>query len=156
MNRLILKIFAACLAASICSQTASAQRQVERLGRGMTAMRSNSTQVYVGWRLLGNDPQEVAFNLYRSANGATPVKLNGSPLTATTDYLDTPPSLGTISYSYSVRPVIAGAEVPDIWANALTAPVTLPANPPTRQYVPVPYSVRVTTLKGIAIRYGPS
>ena len=69
MNRLILKIVAACLVGSICSHTASAQRQMERLGRGMTAMRSNSTQVYVGWRLLGNDPQDVAFNLYRSANG---------------------------------------------------------------------------------------
>ena len=138
MNRLILKIVLSCLLGAIFSHTASAQRQMERLGRGMTAMRSNSTQVYVAWRLLGNDSQDVAFNLYRSANGAAAVKLNASPLSATTDYLDTPPSLGTISYSYSVKPVMSGVEVADIWANALTAPVTLPANPPTRQYVPVP------------------
>ncbi|NQX01297.1 autotransporter-associated beta strand repeat-containing protein, partial [bacterium] len=138
MFRFPSKIAFVCLGVLLSGTTASlAQRQMERLGRGMTALRSNSTQVYVGWRLLGNDPQEVAFNLYRSANGAAAVKLNGSPLAATTDYLDTPPSLGSISYSYSIRPVINSVEVPDTWANALSAPATLPANPPTRQYTPV-------------------
>jgi autotransporter-associated beta strand protein len=128
----------ACALALLACIPASAQRQVERLGRGVVAVRTNSTQIYVGWRLLGNDPSDIAFNLYRSANGGTPVKLNASPLSATTDYLDTPPNLSTTTYAWSVKPVIGGLEVPDTWAHPLSAAAALPANPPTRQYLPVP------------------
>ncbi len=39
----------------------SAQRQMETLGRGVVAVRSSSTQVYVGWRLLGTDPGDIGF-----------------------------------------------------------------------------------------------
>jgi autotransporter-associated beta strand protein len=118
--------------------TAFCQRQMERLGRGVIAIKSSSTQVYVGWRLLGNDPEDVAFNLYRVANGGAATKLNSSPLTATTDYVDTPPSLSTTAYTYSVKPVLNGIEVADTWANPLSGPATLPAGAPTRQYIPVP------------------
>src|SRR6266568_9292890 len=44
---------------------AMAQRQLEKLGRGVVAIRQSSTQVYVGWRLLGTDPDDTRFNLYR-------------------------------------------------------------------------------------------
>src|SRR5512134_610839 len=83
---------------------ASAQRQMEHLGRGLMALRSSSTQVYLGWRLLGNDPSDITFNLYRAADAGVPVKLNATPLTNTTDYLDTPGSTGlnTLSYTYSI------------------------------------------------------
>lgn len=117
---------------------AQAQRQMERLGRGVVAVRASSTQVYIGWRLLGNDPEDVAFNLYRGANGGTPVKINATPLTTTTDYTDTPPNLSTTSYVYSVKPVVGGVEVVDVWAHPLSAAFTLPANAQVRQYLPVP------------------
>ena len=123
---------------SVASLPASAQRQMESLGRGTIALRKNSTQIYVGWRLLGNDPEGIAFNLYRSANGAAPVKINAAPLATTTDYTDTPGSLSTVSYTYSVRPVVNGNEVTDTWANLAVTSYTLPVNPPTRQYFPVP------------------
>jgi autotransporter-associated beta strand protein len=116
---------------------ALAQRQMEKLGRGVIAIKSSSTQVYVGWRLLGNDPRDLAFNLYRAANGGTPTKIAG-PITTTTNYLDTPGSLSTTAYTYTVRPVINGIEVADTWANPLSGGFTLPANAPTRQYLPVP------------------
>ncbi len=137
MTRLRFHTTITFLASLLLHGTATAQRQLESLGRGTVALRSNSTQVYVGWRLLGNDPTDIAFNLYRSANGSAPVKLNASPLAATTDYLDTPPNLATTAYAYSVKPVLGGLEVPDTWANPLTAAAAFPANPPTRQYVPV-------------------
>ncbi len=108
--------------------TASAQRQMERLGRGMIALRNTTTQVYVGWRLLGNDPSDIGFNLYRSANGGAAIKINTAPLTNTTDYVDAPTNLATTSYTYSVKPVLNGIEVPDVWANPLAPPATLPAN----------------------------
>ncbi|RYD17569.1 MAG: hypothetical protein EOP88_25885, partial [Verrucomicrobiaceae bacterium] len=126
------------LVSVLCLGTATAQRQMESLGRGLVAVRANSTQIYVGWRLLGNDPTGIAFNLYRSANGGSPVKVNASPLANTTDLLDTPSNLASIAYTYSVRPVIGGVEVPDTWAHASSAPFALPVNPATRQYIPVP------------------
>ncbi|MBC8010956.1 MAG: hypothetical protein H7067_12765 [Burkholderiales bacterium] len=43
---------------------------MENLGRGEVALRTGATQVYVGWRMLGTDPEEIGFNLYRSVGGA--------------------------------------------------------------------------------------
>ena len=116
---------------------AHAQRQMERLGRGLVAVRRTSN-IYVGWRLLGNDPDGIAFNLYRSGNGAAAIKLNATPITTTTDYTDAPPNLSTTAYTYTVKPVIGGAEVADVWANPLSPAAALPANATIRQYVPIP------------------
>lgn len=121
-----------CALALLACGSAMAQRQMENLNRGIVAMRKNSTQVYVSWRLFGNDPAGVAFNLYRSANGGAATKLNASPITATTDYTDTPASLSTNAYSYFVRPVIGGVEQ----ANSET--VALPANPDQKQFLTLP------------------
>jgi fibronectin-binding autotransporter adhesin len=89
-----------------------AQRQMETLNRGLIAIRKSSTQVYLGWRRFGDDPPNIAFNLYRSANGGAAVKLNGTPLSATTDYTDSPGSsnLSANAYSYFVRPILNGVE----------------------------------------------
>src|SRR5262249_6840819 len=110
---------------------ASAQRQMEKLGRGVIAMRNAEKQVYIGWRLLGDDPSTVAFNLYRASGGKAPVKLNKDPPSKTTDFLD-----GTFdpsqSNSYTVRAVIAGKEQP------ASKPFTLAANAPVRQYLEIP------------------
>ncbi len=119
--------------------TLPAQRQMERLGRGLTAVRktSSTAHVHVSWRLLGNDPEGIAFNLYRASNGAAPVKLNASPLVTTTDYTDTTPAFsGTLQYS--VRPVVNAVEVPDTFAHPQSAPASLPTNPVARQYFPLP------------------
>ena len=40
-----------------------AQRQMEKLGRGMVAINQGGGKVYVGWRMLGTDPCDIAFNL---------------------------------------------------------------------------------------------
>ncbi|MFT3992390.1 MAG: autotransporter-associated beta strand repeat-containing protein [Luteolibacter sp.] len=115
-----------------------AQRQMEKLGRGLVVLRTSTTQTYIGWRLLGNDPEDIAFNVYRSANGGTATKLNSSPITTTTNYVDTPGSLSSTAYTYSVRPVIDSVEVTDMWANSGVTSVTLAANATVRQYIPVP------------------
>jgi len=74
-------LWGAVLAFVLTAVEARAQRQMEKLGRGMIALRTSSTQVYVGWRLLGNDPGDVGFNLYRSANGGAAVKVNSAVIT---------------------------------------------------------------------------
>ena len=104
---------------------------MENLGRGVVAVRTSSTQIYVGWRMLGTDPANVAFNLYRSANGGAAVKLNSTPLTATTNFVDSSANLSQ-SNAYFVRPVINGVET------AASASFTRPANSPTQQFISVP------------------
>ena len=108
-----------------------AQRQMERLGRGVVVIHPSSTQAYVGWRLLATDPPDVGFNLYRSANGGAPVKLNAAAITNTTDFLDTTASF-TGSNSWYVVPVTNGVE-----GTPGTA-FGLPANPGVHQYVSWP------------------
>jgi fibronectin-binding autotransporter adhesin len=120
------------LISALLMPAAHAQRQMEKLNRGLIAMRKSSTQVYLSWRLFGDDPSSVTFNVYRSANGGTATKLNSTPISATTDYTDTPASLSTIAYSYFVRPVINGVE------QANSEAVSLTANPAQKQFLTLP------------------
>jgi rhamnogalacturonan endolyase len=90
----------------LLSTGANAQRQMENLGRGVVAVRTNTTTAYVGWRMLGTDPEDIGFNLYRSTTNGTPVQLTTNQ-TQTTDFVDTTADL-TQTNSYSVRPVING------------------------------------------------
>jgi rhamnogalacturonan endolyase len=106
---------------------AHAQRIMENLGRGVVAVRSGSGQVFVSWRLLGLEPSNLGFDVFRSAGGGPEVKLNSSPLTGGTNFVDVSANLGQ-SNVYTIRPVGAGA----------AGSFTLPANAPVRQYLPVP------------------
>jgi len=109
-------------------------RQMETLGRGVIAIKSEPEKIFVSWRVLGTDPVGLAFNLYRSADGATPEKLNPAPLTGATHFIDAtfnPAAANT----YSVRPLLAGAEPPP---SARTIVATIPANAPARPYFSIP------------------
>ena len=128
--------------------TATGQRQLESLGRGVVAMRTGTSSAYVGWRLSGDDRADLAFNLYRSSGGGAPVKLNPAPLTATTDYQDNAANFSA-SVSYHVRPVLGGVE------QAASAAFTLPPNAATRQYLEIPLQVPPggTSPDGVAYTY---
>lgn len=114
------------------SLAGSAPRQMEFLNRGLVAINRGSGNVYLSWRLLGNDPSNIAFNVYRSTNGAAPVKRNANPITATTDYSDTGATSGS-TYTYSLRPIIGGVEQPAAQS------VVLPTS--TNQYLSVPLQI---------------
>ncbi len=118
----------------LCTLPAAAQFQMERLSRGVVAVRTSSSQVYVGWRLFGTDASGTAFNLYRSSNGGSPMLLNGTPMTGSTNFVDTSAPTSQ-SNTYFVRPVINGIE------QANSASFTLPANAPTRQYLEIPLQI---------------
>ncbi len=108
-----------------------AQRQRENLGRGMIAVFQGDGAVYVGWRMLGTDPENIAFNLYRSTGGGTAAKLNGTPITQSTNWVDNGVTLSQ-SNSYFVRPVLNGQE------QEASTPFTLPVNPPEQNYMSIP------------------
>jgi hypothetical protein len=131
-----------------CAFQAQAQYQMERLSRGIVAVRTSSSQVYVGWRLFGNEGSGTSFNLYRSSNGGSPMLLNGTPLTTSTNFVDTsaPPTQSNV---YTVRAVVGGVE------QSASAAFTLPANAPTRQYLEIPLQIPAggTTPTGEAYTY---
>ena len=56
------------------SAGAFAQRQMENLSRGVVAIRQDDG-VFVSWRLLGTEPTDLGFNVYRQAEGQKAVKL---------------------------------------------------------------------------------
>lgn len=134
MTRHLCRLLLATGLAALAAGPVVAQRQMETLNRGVVAVKKNATQVYVGWRLLGDEPPGVSFNLYRTTNGGPPVKLNAAPLTATTDYTDTPgtTNLTNNAYAYFVRPVVNGTEL------AASETAALPANAAQKQFLAIP------------------
>jgi rhamnogalacturonan endolyase len=105
-------------------------KQIERLDRGLVAVRTSTSQVYVGWRMFGTDPTNIGFNVYRGG-----VKLNSSPIANSTNYQDNT----SINSTYTIKPVLNGVEQQEslpvnIWAqNYLSIPLT----PPTSGTTPV-------------------
>jgi rhamnogalacturonan endolyase len=49
---------------------------MENLGRGVVAIPQADGKIFVAWRMLGTDADDIAFNVYRAAPPAEPVKLN--------------------------------------------------------------------------------
>ncbi|HYO08783.1 MAG TPA: hypothetical protein VER17_07400 [Tepidisphaeraceae bacterium] len=133
------RLLSAAAAAGAELETAAAAapaRPMERLDRGVVAVRQSSTHVFVSWRLLGLDEAGIGFNLYRSTNGAPAVKLNATELLAGTNYLDATADL-TKSNAYFVRPVTGPAAARIEGAASSAWP--LPANAPVRQHIAIPY-----------------
>ena len=64
------------------------QRYVENLGRGLVAVSTGGSNVFLSWRMLGTDPTGITFNVYR--NGT---KVNSNPLTVC-NYTDNSGSTG--------------------------------------------------------------
>ncbi|MFA9187080.1 T9SS type A sorting domain-containing protein [Flavobacterium sp. FBOR7N2.3] len=102
----------------------STPKQVEFLDRGLIAVQKTSGTVFLSWRLLGDDPSNIAFDVYR--NG---VKINTSPITNATNYTD---GTTTNNNVYSVKPIINGVEGTEttpvtVWAkNQLEVPIQMP------------------------------
>ena len=84
-------------------------RVAERLDRGVTALSAGAKKVYLSWRLLADDPDRIAFNVYRRTGSTKAVLLNGESVGKTTDFLDSSAPAGKLS-EYFVRPVVGGRE----------------------------------------------
>jgi rhamnogalacturonan endolyase len=110
---------------------AMAQRQMENINRGLVAVQVGPDTVYIGWRLLGSDPQNVAFNLYRTIGSAKATKINKYPLVKSTNFVDAGID-ATRELTYYVRPVsknkeLKASEPVKIWIqNYLSIPLQTP------------------------------
>lgn len=117
-------LLALCTVLLLFGPNAQAQRRLEKLNRGVVAVRTSTSAVYVGWRLFGTDPTGTAFNVYR---GST--RLNTTPIAGATNLTD---NVAT-NESYTVRPVLNGveqgpSEAATVWAQQyLSIPIQQPA-----------------------------
>lgn len=116
---------------------AKSQRQMEKLDRGVVAVRTSSSQVYISWRLFGTDPPGVAFNVYRLKT-----KINMAPVTNSTNFTDNTAT----DQLYVIKPVLNGVEQEasapvGVWAQQfLTIPLNKPAGGITPDNVNYIYS----------------
>ncbi len=97
-----------CLIALCCGLMANAQRQMEMLDRGVVAVRDKEGKVFVSWRLLGTEPTNLAFNVYKTIDGKQK-KLNTTPIAAVTHFIDATTDTSK-QVSYVVRAIEKGKE----------------------------------------------
>ncbi len=119
MKRTILCLLLACCC--LCMQAA---RNLEWLDRGLVAVKTTNG-VFLSWRVLGTDPTDIGFNLYRDGT-----KVNASPITTCSNYTD---ASGSTSSTYTVKPVINGVEngiggTANVWSSQS---LTIKLNRPT-------------------------
>jgi hypothetical protein len=102
-------------------------KQMESLDRGVVSVRSGSANL-VSWRLLASDPSGTSFNVYR---GST--KVTASPVTASTNYLDSGAAAGS---AYTVRAVVNGTEqaASPTSLNFANGYLDVPISPPSSIY----------------------
>lgn len=98
-----------CLFLALLMTFATQRLAAETLDRGIIARPVAEGKIYVGWRLLDGDAADVAFNIYRRSGEAKAVKLNESPITKTTDFVDATAPKG-VEHAWFVRPVTGGKE----------------------------------------------
>jgi hypothetical protein len=85
----------------LLARPAHGQRIMEKLGRGLVAVKSGSGS-FLSWRLFGTEQgSDIAFNVYK---GTT--KLNAAPIATSTNYQDDSGGAG----DYTVKAVIGGIE----------------------------------------------
>ena len=109
----------------LINQNLFAQRKMEKLARGVVAVRTGATNVFISGRLLGTEPAHLAFNIYRGS-----VKVNANPLTGATNYTD---AAAITTEPYKVVPVLNGVEQ--------TAYPTGTATVWAKQFMQVPLSI---------------
>lgn len=118
----------------------------EKLGRGVTAIREDSSNVVVLWRYLSSDPIETTFNVYK--NG---LKLTEKPVSEGTMFRDKNNDNDN-SAIYEVRPVLKKKET-----NVINGKYTLPAKAPFGYiHIPLQKPANGITPAGEEYTYSPN
>lgn len=100
--------------------------KMEKLGRGVVAVRETPQNVMVSWRYLTQDPAEQSFDVYRDG-----VKVNKSPIKDVTYYVDN--YGGNSAVSYQVKPTSGTVDgTYTLPADAPIGYINIPLNTPER------------------------
>jgi rhamnogalacturonan endolyase len=104
---------------------------MEHLSRGVVAVNQGNGKVFISWRMLATDPDDVAFNIYKTNGNAQPIKLNAKPITESTNYVDENAEASQRN-SYTVKTVVKGKET------ETSKEFVIPENAPVQQYLSIP------------------
>lgn len=111
-------------------------RQMEKLDRAPVAVQTEEG-VLVSWRMLGLDPDSIAFNVYRDG-----VLITSNPLADRTNLLDPE---GKVDSVYRIEPVLNGVkqesiETAEVWQNGYKSiPLDKPQDAYTKDGQPYSY-----------------
>ncbi len=116
--------------ALIGSLAVSGQRKMEFLDRGMVGVKTTDNSVFLSWRLLGTDDFDTAFAIYRKEGNGKQKKLNTSPLTKGTNFLDDHVDLNQdVTY---ILDIVTGGKEKEV------AKLTLSKDQKVQQYLNIP------------------
>ncbi len=114
----------------------NAQRVMERLSRGLIAIKDDSGHIFLSWRLFATDPDAITFNVYRKSGVKSFEKINTAPITSSTNFIDREADL-TKPVAYQVyafidrnpkdRSNIAHIETDESRTGFFTVPLQVPA-----------------------------
>ena len=113
----------------------TAQKQIEDLDRSVLAVRKNSNEVLISWRIFASEFENASYNVYRDTT-----LLNTTPITGASNYTDTI----TSNETYSVSVIINGteqkiSEPKDVWNTIYkTIPISAPeggTSPDGRRFI---------------------
>ncbi|WP_215225110.1 rhamnogalacturonan lyase [Echinicola shivajiensis] len=83
-------------------------RHMEALDRGLVALSSPNGGNFISWRVLGTEPDDISFNLYRLDQSGNAAKINDTPIIQTSSYAD---KAGNSQSVYEVRAIVEGKEM---------------------------------------------
>jgi rhamnogalacturonan endolyase len=106
------------------------QRQMETLDRGVIAVKENG-HFYIGWRVLGTDLDNLAFNLYRKSGNEKAVKINDQIITGATNFIDAKANVQE-NNTWFVKTVLNGTE------QEASGSFTIASESPDKQYLSIP------------------
>jgi hypothetical protein len=101
MKSFIVKASIALGLSSVLSSAATIKRNMEWLDRGLVAVNTSGSNVYLSWRILATDTN-TTFNLYRDG-----IKIAAIAKGAPSNYID---ASGSTTAKYCVKAVIGGVE----------------------------------------------
>lgn len=129
--KMIHKLFQSLLFVTLMCSTVNlfAQRQMENLNRGVVAINQGGGKAFVSWRLLGTEPTDLGFYVYRVSGTEKAVLLNSSPITGATNLIDEAVDF-TKDNTWFVTTKKKSMEAKDSY--------TLKANSPIQNYISIP------------------
>ncbi|MDA3881059.1 MAG: T9SS type A sorting domain-containing protein [Prolixibacteraceae bacterium] len=99
LKQIITGIFIVLFFTNVCN----AQRPMEYLNRALVVQeQTDASGTYLTWRMLGTDPRDIYFNIYRDGK-----KINATPITGSTNYTD---NSGNITSDYQIEAIFPGME----------------------------------------------
>src|SRR4030042_4511156 len=78
------------------------QYQTENIKRGIVAVSTSDTGVFISWRMLNADPDTISFNVYRGD-----IRINDLPVSNSTNFVDVN---GSTADRYHVFSILGGTE----------------------------------------------